>query len=508
MRKVFEHPAFHEVGHFQSVLRSHGIETVVRNQNVSALSGEVPFTSAYPELWVVDDGEYDRAISLLQDYRTNQSEPGTLPDWNCPNCREKVPGNYSSCWNCDTAYSDEKVPPSSEDGGAENLATVTEPADRVAGKLAPLTIICMLFAAIVFVWMLAEPSDVWNVFYPPSRDIYEGRWDGLLGSVFLHLHFFHLVFNLCWLWTFGSLLETQLPRVFWGCLFLATAFFSSALQLAFSNDTGIGLSGVVYGLFGFLWVAKAQNPSFGKVVSKNLIMVMMGWLLFCFALTYAYPIGNAAHIGGLLAGALIGWCYLRSRNMALFSCGLLVLLAIASTFFAPWSPSFLSVRAYELLKKGESEKAAPILDRLRSDQYLGVWASHSLASLSEQKGDYSRAAEIYETAYPTAQTDAAFLNSYAWFLATAPEEKVRNGTKALEIAKIAVPLSGPDEAAALDTLAAAYAETGDFLSAIKFQTEAIEKGLKETDVLERLELYRQGKAFRQPASGKARDTLK
>lgn len=74
MRKVFEHPASHEVGHFESILKSHGIDAVIRNQNVSSLVGEVPFTAAYLELWILDDADYDRAIALLTDYRRTISQ--------------------------------------------------------------------------------------------------------------------------------------------------------------------------------------------------------------------------------------------------------------------------------------------------------------------------------------------------------------------------------------------------------------------------------------------------
>jgi Putative prokaryotic signal transducing protein len=62
MKKVFEHPAHYEVGHCESILNSHGIATTIRNANISSLSGEVPFTSAYPELWILDDSAYEARL--------------------------------------------------------------------------------------------------------------------------------------------------------------------------------------------------------------------------------------------------------------------------------------------------------------------------------------------------------------------------------------------------------------------------------------------------------------
>lgn len=100
MRKVFEHPAFHEVGHCESILNSHGIATTIKNQDVSSLSGEVPYVAAYPELWVLDDSAYDQAIALLRDYHDSARRDATRPDWKCGHCGESVPGSFDSCWHC------------------------------------------------------------------------------------------------------------------------------------------------------------------------------------------------------------------------------------------------------------------------------------------------------------------------------------------------------------------------------------------------------------------------
>ncbi len=100
MRKVFEHPAFHEVGHCESILNSHGIATTIQNQDVSSLSGEVPYAAAFPELWVLEDSTYDQAIALLKDYHDGASQNASRPDWTCANCSESVPGSFDSCWHC------------------------------------------------------------------------------------------------------------------------------------------------------------------------------------------------------------------------------------------------------------------------------------------------------------------------------------------------------------------------------------------------------------------------
>ena len=103
MRKVFEHRAYHEVGLCESILQNNGFETTVKNQNVSSLVGDIPFTDAYPELWILDDHRYDEAIALLLEFRRGSHESSPSEDWTCQKCGESVPGTFHSCWKCDAS---------------------------------------------------------------------------------------------------------------------------------------------------------------------------------------------------------------------------------------------------------------------------------------------------------------------------------------------------------------------------------------------------------------------
>lgn len=92
------------------------------------------------------------------------------------------------------------------------------------------------------------------------------------------------------------------------------------------------------------------------------------------------------------------------------------------------------------------------------------------------------------------------LNGKAWELATAAEAKDRDGAKAVELATRACALDGHKTATYLDTLAAAYAEVGDFAQAVKWQTRAIELNRLNTDINDfqaRLGLYTRKKPYHQ-----------
>jgi len=97
------------------------------------------------------------------------------------------------------------------------------------------------------------------------------------------------------------------------------------------------------------------------------------------------------------------------------------------------------------------------------------------------------------------------LNTAAWWLATDPDPKIRDPKKALELAQAACDLSGGKNAPALDTLAVAFAANGDFDSALRWQTLAIERGANESaeeraGFLARYKLYEQKKPFLEQTS--------
>jgi hypothetical protein len=89
-------------------------------------------------------------------------------------------------------------------------------------------------------------------------------------------------------------------------------------------------------------------------------------------------------------------------------------------------------------------------------------------------------------------------NSLAWLLAVGPDTNVRNGEKAVEYSKKACELSEWKIPVSFDTLAAAYAETGDFDDAVKWENKYLESNASEVDsekARQRLRLYEQKKPY-------------
>lgn len=93
-------------------------------------------------------------------------------------------------------------------------------------------------------------------------------------------------------------------------------------------------------------------------------------------------------------------------------------------------------------------------------------------------------------------------NYLAWFLATVPKPEFRDGKRAVENARKACELTNWQEPNSLDTLAAAYAETGDFQQAIEWEKKALEfpdfvKKKEGDEARQRLELYGRNQPYRE-----------
>jgi GlpG protein len=99
-------------------------------------------------------------------------------------------------------------------------------------------------------------------------------------------------------------------------LVLATAIAASLLQglmprSLFGSPFFGGLSGVVYGVFGFLLVKGHLNPRLGVKLSDVSVVIMIAWLVLGFA-DVVKGMANMAHLGGFVAGIVIG--YFNSLN--------------------------------------------------------------------------------------------------------------------------------------------------------------------------------------------------
>ena len=121
-----------------------------------------------------------------------------------------------------------------------------------------------------------------------------------------------------------------------------------------------------------------------------------------------------------------------------------------------------------------------------------------------QQGRAAEALEVFDKAHRLKPEWPAPLVSLSWILATSPDPKIRDESRALRLAEQAVKLSEQPAAEVLDTLGVAYAAAGQYDRAIKATRQAIELAADQAEyvdtVRKRLELYKQKKPYREPVA--------
>ncbi|MCH8277838.1 MAG: DUF2007 domain-containing protein, partial [Proteobacteria bacterium] len=82
MKKLTSSESLITINHYKNLLAAEGIRTEIRNEYLGSIMGEMPFVETWPELWVVNTLEFDRAEQIIEEIETaSPSEP-----WKWLNC--------------------------------------------------------------------------------------------------------------------------------------------------------------------------------------------------------------------------------------------------------------------------------------------------------------------------------------------------------------------------------------------------------------------------------------
>jgi tetratricopeptide (TPR) repeat protein len=169
--------------------------------------------------------------------------------------------------------------------------------------------------------------------------------------------------------------------------------------------------------------------------------------------------------------------------------------------FAPEDAHVHYGRGYAYNRKGESDKAiADLTEAIRlAPELAEAYCNRGYAYC--QKGKYDKTIADLTEVNRLAPEDANGHNLLAWLLATCSDPEYRDGKQAVASATKACELTEWQERRWIDTLAAAYAETGDFQQAVKWQQKALSMAPddEKEDYRSRLDLYKSGKPYHEAA---------
>jgi GlpG protein len=144
----------------------------------------------------------------------------------------------------------------------------------------------------------------------------------LVTPIFIHFGVLHLLFNMSMFYSFGGLIESRRGSLRVGVLILLSAVLSNFGQFYFPSlahpiyayvQFG-GMSGVVYALFGYIWMKSRYEPSADLYVHPNTVVLLMIWMVICM-LGIIDGVANWAHGVGLAVGLAIGVAPYSARQV-------------------------------------------------------------------------------------------------------------------------------------------------------------------------------------------------
>ncbi len=142
-------------------------------------------------------------------------------------------------------------------------------------------------------------------------EVRQGEIWRLFTPVLLHFTVMHILFNMLWLQDLGSMIEGRQGTGHLLVLVVVLAVLSNFAQYLVSGPRFGGMSGVVYGLLGYIWIRGKFDPGSGLFLDPTTVVMMLVWFVLCFTpLLGIGPIANAAHAAGLVLG--MAWGYLSS----------------------------------------------------------------------------------------------------------------------------------------------------------------------------------------------------
>ncbi|MFD7765817.1 rhomboid family intramembrane serine protease [Streptomyces sp. NPDC059787] len=143
--------------------------------------------------------------------------------------------------------------------------------------------------------------------FMPAQGVADGEWYRLVTSMFTHEEIWHIGFNMLSLWWLGGPLEQALGRARYLALYLVSGLAGSALTylLASGTTASLGASGAIFGLFGATAVLMRRL----NYDMRPIIALLVINLIFTFGWS---SIAWQAHIGGLVAGVVIGYAMVHA----------------------------------------------------------------------------------------------------------------------------------------------------------------------------------------------------
>jgi GlpG protein len=260
-------------------------------------------------IWVYEEDQRTQAQSALEEFLKNPADP-----------------RYDEAARQARAL--ERANAAQERQYRKNAIDMRSRWDNRGGGRRPITVALVSISCGVALFMgfgapasnIVKLSELWITpvvvfgnalsFLPISATL-RGEWWRLITPIFIHMSAVHLLFNMFATFDLGSLVEFRIGSLRTAGLVVVIAVLSNLGEYFWDAYRGMppyfgGMSGVAYGLFGYIWIRGRLDPMSGFLLSSGTVMMMLFWFFLCFTPAMS-NIANGVHAVGLVTGMFLAY---------------------------------------------------------------------------------------------------------------------------------------------------------------------------------------------------------
>ena len=289
---------------------------------------------------------------------------------------------------------------------AQTIQTVTEEAKqaeeinkvmKLSGSNLYATYAIIGINVIVFILMVIDGAEIFSVTNGlvhikwgsnVTALTLSGDWWRLITSMFIHFGIIHLAMNMYALYTAGVYLESMLGKAKYIAAYFCTGIIAGIVSLWWHKEglNGAGASGAIFGLYG-VFLALLFTNLIPKQVRSALLQSIGIFVVFNIVYGMRSGIDNAAHIGGLLSGMLIGFIFYLELSgklniMRSLATVLIIILTIVGTWYFLTNYKSDSVRVDQLQKEFFVLQDSALNSLIESEKLIGSERKEKLLNVT------------------------------------------------------------------------------------------------------------------------------
>ncbi len=255
-------------------------------------------------VWVHDEDKLDEAAQLLNEFKANPAD-----------AKYRAKAKSASELRQDKAKAEAEYRKKVHDRGALFRPYIAYGFGRLTLGLIVICVGVFILSRFGTDERVFAALSISNFFLasPMLPEVRQGEIWRLVTPIFIHFDILHIFFNMLWLRDLGSMIEGRQGTRRLLVLVLVIAVVSNLAQYMFGRNPAFGgMSGVVYGLLGYVWLRGKSDPASGLFLHPSTVTMMLIWLVACYTGLLGH-VANWTHTAGLLLG--MAWGYLPALRI-------------------------------------------------------------------------------------------------------------------------------------------------------------------------------------------------